>query len=96
MAGPPDRELYLLLARAFDRAWNRYFRANRSPAISEESATLALAKQLVMLVKEGVTEEDGLAERGFQHLISLTPQPWGELRVEKAGAKFEQVWRIRF
>jgi hypothetical protein len=74
MPEPADHhELTLLLARAFDRAWNRYYQPRRSNAISEEVAYDSLARKLVALFKEGVKEEDGLAERGLQHLISLTP-----------------------
>jgi hypothetical protein len=42
------------LARAFDRAWNRYYRASRTGAISESVARPALAKHLVALAKQGV------------------------------------------
>jgi hypothetical protein len=96
MPEPADRdELTLLLARAFDRAWKRYYQPRRSNAISEEVAYDSLARKLVALFKEGLKEEDGLAERGLQHLISLTPAPWAHFRIESAGAKFAKVWRGR-
>jgi hypothetical protein len=96
MPEPTHRdELTLLLARAFDRAWNRYYQPRRSNAISEEVASDRLARQLVALVKEGVKEEDSLAERGLQHLIALTPPPWAHFRIESAGAKFAKMWRVR-
>jgi len=58
--------LLLLLAQAFDRAWDPYYEARRRVAISEEIARNSLARRLVALVKEGTKEEDRLAERGFQ------------------------------
>jgi hypothetical protein len=92
-----DDELKLL-ARAFDRAWNRYYRPSRIGAISESVARPALAKHLIALAKEGVVSVDALAESGLLHLVSLTPeaQHWGHLRIEGAGAKFQQEWRVRF
>jgi hypothetical protein len=92
-----DDELKLL-ARAFDWAWNRYYRPSRIGAISESVARPALAKHLIALAKEGVVSVDALAESGLLHLVSLTPeaQHWGHLRIEGAGAKFQQEWRVRF
>jgi hypothetical protein len=91
-----DDELKLL-ARAFDRAWKRYYRPGRIGAISADVARPALAKGLIALGKEGVVSLDALAEGGFLHLVSITPaaQHWGYLRIEGAGAKFQQQWRIR-
>jgi hypothetical protein len=91
-----DDELKLL-ARAFDRAWKRYYRPGRIGAISADVARPALAKGLIALGKEGVVSLDALAEGGFLHLVSITPaaQHWGHLRIEGAGAKFQQQWRIR-
>ena len=92
-----DDELKLLLARAFDRAWKRYFRPSRSGAISESVARPALAKHLIALAKEGVVSLDALAEGGYLHLVSITPaaEHWGHLKIEAAKAKFQQQWRIR-
>src|SRR5450755_4719400 len=97
MSERPDDELKLL-ARAFDWAWNRYYRPSRIGAISESVARPALAKHLIALAKEGVVSVDALAESGLLHLVSLTPeaQHWGHLRIEGAGAKFQQEWRARF
>jgi hypothetical protein len=97
MSERPDDELKLL-ARAFDRAWNRYYRPSRIGAISESVARPALAKHLIALAREGVVSVDALAESGLLHLVSLTPeaQHWGQLRIEGAGAKFQQEWRVRF
>jgi hypothetical protein len=70
-AGQDD--LKMVLARAFDRAWNRYYLPDRIGTISEEIARPSLAKHLVAMVKEGVNEEAALAAGGLLHLISLTP-----------------------
>lgn len=96
MSKPVSRdELTLRLARAFDLAWNSYYRPGRRDAISELLARTSLAKQLIKLAKEGVSEEEALAEGGLRYLVSLTPEPWGQLRIERAGAKFVRPWRIR-
>ncbi len=98
MSEPADRdEFRLLLARAFDRAWKRYYRPSRIGAISEDAARLALAKHLIALAKEGVISVVALAEAGLLHLVSLTPevQCWGQLRIEGASAKFQQLWRVQ-
>ena len=97
----PERagdEFKLLLARAFDRAWNRYYRPSRIGAISASAARPALAKHLIASAKEGAVSVDALAQGGLLHLISLTPeaQHWGHLRIEGAGARFQQEWRVRF
>jgi hypothetical protein len=91
-----DDELKLL-ARAFDRACNRYYRPSRIGAISESVARPALAKNLIALAKEGMVSVDALAQNGLLHLVSLTPdvEHWGHLRIEGGGAKFQQEWRVR-
>jgi cold shock protein len=53
MSERPDDELKLL-ARAFDRAWDRYYRPSRIGAISESVARPALAKHLIALARKGV------------------------------------------
>ena len=92
-----DDEFKLLLARAFDRAWKRYYRPSRVGAISASVARPALAKHLVALAKEGVVSVGALAEGGVRHLVSLTPevQHWGHLRIKDARASFQRVWRVR-
>jgi hypothetical protein len=96
MSEQADDELRLL-ALAFDRAWKRYYRRRRIDAVSEDVARPALAKHLIARAKEGVISPDALAEGGFKHLVSLTPeaQYWGHLTVEGAAAKLLPVWRIR-
>jgi hypothetical protein len=68
----PDPETIQLLARAFDRAWVRYYRPGRV-TITAEEARPALANHLVALAKAGTLDEGALAAAGFSHLISLTP-----------------------
>jgi len=66
----PD-ELKLVLARAFDRAWARYYRTGKI-RISPDDARPALANHLVQMAKEGVTDEDELTASGVLHLLSIT------------------------
>jgi hypothetical protein len=94
-----DEEFKLLLAYAFDRAWKRYYRPSRVSAISASVARASLAKHLIALAKkEGISVSVGtLAEAGFLHLVSLTPeaQHLGHLRITGARARFPRVWRVR-
>jgi hypothetical protein len=96
MSEQADDELRLL-ALAFDRVWKRYYRRRRIDAVSEDVARPALARHLIARAKEGVISPDALAEGGFKHLVSLTPeaQCWGHLTIEGAAAKLQPVWRIR-
>lgn len=68
-------DLAAILARAFVRAWERYYLPDRSETIAEELARPALANHLVAMAKGGVGHELTLAEAGLAYLISLTPQP---------------------
>ena len=68
-----DHEFSLLLARAFDRAWARYYSPGRV-TIDEETARPALAQHLVELARGGLVDEGPLAAGGLLHLISLTPE----------------------
>jgi hypothetical protein len=96
MPSSSDRgEMILLLARAFDRAWNGYYRPGRMVTVPAEVARKALAVFLIASAKEGVCDEDVLAQGGVEHLISITPAPWGSIRLEKPGAKFVRTWRVR-
>jgi hypothetical protein len=67
-----DPEITQLLARAFDRAWNRYYRPGRV-TIAPDVARPALATHLVQMARDGTVEEGALAAGGLLHLISLTP-----------------------
>jgi hypothetical protein len=71
-------ELKLVLARAFDRAWARYYRPGRV-RISPDIARPALANHLVQLAKDGVTDEGKLAAGGVLHLFAITPGEPGKL-----------------
>jgi hypothetical protein len=100
MSPPVDRETRLILARAFDLAWNRYYALGRGHTLSEEIARTELAKHLVAKAKEGVIREDALAEHGFQHLILLTVTRRQSQRfnfqVVGPHARFLRQWRIAF
>ncbi|WP_156927781.1 hypothetical protein [Bradyrhizobium sp. Tv2a-2] len=63
----------MLLARAFDLAWERYYTAGQEQTLSKEVARRQLAAFLVEMLKSGVREEEPLAACGVLHLISLTP-----------------------
>jgi hypothetical protein len=69
-----DPEMTQLLARAFDRAWERYYRPGRI-TIAAADARPALARHLVEMAQAGTLEEGALAAAGLLHLISLTPEP---------------------
>jgi hypothetical protein len=66
-----DPETTKLLARAFDRAWERYYRPGRV-TVAPDVARAALANHLVKLAKSGTIDEEKLAASGLSHLISLT------------------------
>jgi hypothetical protein len=68
-----DPDIVHLLARAFDRAWTRYYVPGRA-TISPQEARPALANHLVELAKAGTVEEDVLAECGLLHLVSLASE----------------------
>jgi hypothetical protein len=97
MSRAADRELTLLLARAFDWAWNRYYATNRRGACSAEIVRPILAEKLVALAKEGVRDEEALARRGLAHLASLAPEnSWAQIQIRGASARFTRLWRVRF
>jgi hypothetical protein len=68
-----DPDIVHLLARAFDRAWTRYYVPGRV-TISPLEARPALANHLVELAKAGTLEEDVLAEGGLLYLVSLVSE----------------------
>jgi hypothetical protein len=72
MSEPVDRDLTLLLARAFDLAWEQYYEADNDRALPEEVARPALAKFLVDMARNGVKEERALVASGILHLVALT------------------------
>lgn len=67
-------DLAAVLARAFVRAWERYYRPDRSETVAQDVARPALAKHLVAMARGGVDHELTLAEAGLAYLISLTPE----------------------
>jgi hypothetical protein len=66
-----DQDIRLSLARAFDRAWDRYYRSGRL-TVSRDIARTELAKRLVQLSKEGVRDENSLCTAALNHLHDLT------------------------
>jgi hypothetical protein len=62
-----DQDITHSLARAFDRAWDGYYRAGRM-TLSQDVARTELARRLVQLSKEGVRDEESLAKAGLKHL----------------------------
>ena len=74
MAGPIDREFTLLLARAFDLAWQQYYGSEHAGALTADIARPALAKHLVEMAQSGVNQEEALAACGILHLVALTTE----------------------
>jgi len=68
---PDDQDIRKSLARAFDRAWDGYYRSGRV-TISQDVARTELARKLVQLSKEGVRDEGRLSAAGLIHLHQLT------------------------
>ena len=66
-----DLDIKRVLASAFDRAWERYYRSGRL-TISRNVARSELARRLVQLSKDGVRDEEKLAKAGLSHLRQLT------------------------
>ena len=108
MSEPTDLDHAQMLARAFDRAWDRYY-LDESGTLSKEVARSSLAKHLVALAKGGEKDERALAASGFLHLISLTEAPprstdtlaennvsptLFHIRIDEARAKFLSQWRV--
>ena len=58
------------LARAFDRAWDVYYRPGRL-TLGPDIARTELARRLVELWKEGVRDEKSLVERGLSYLDQI-------------------------
>ena len=65
-----DQDIRLSLARAFDRAWGRYYRSGRL-TVSQDIARTELARRLVQLSKEGIRDEGSLVQAGLSHLRQL-------------------------
>ena len=66
-----DQDIRLSLARAFDRAWDRYYCSGRQ-TVSQDFARTELARQLVQLSKQGVSDEERLIKAGLIYLCQLT------------------------
>jgi hypothetical protein len=66
-----DQAIRQSLARAFDRAWEGYYRSARL-TVGQDVARTELARRLVQLSREGVTDEASLVKAGVNHLCQLT------------------------
>lgn len=66
-----DHDIRRSLARAFDRAWDSYYRSGRL-TVSQDVARTELARRLVELSKQGVRDEGSLTKAGLSHLRQLT------------------------
>jgi hypothetical protein len=65
-----DQDIRQSLARAFERAWDGYYRSNKQN-INLDVARTELAKRIVQLSKERVEDERLLASAGLRHLQEL-------------------------
>ena len=65
-----DQDIRRSLARAFDRAWDGYYRSGRL-TLSRDIARTELARRLVQLSKEGVQDEGSLVKAGLSHLYQI-------------------------
>jgi hypothetical protein len=70
MTDEDSKDIRLSLARAFDRAWTRYYQAGRL-TVCKDVARTELARLLVVLSKQGVRNETSLAAAGVKHLLLL-------------------------
>jgi hypothetical protein len=68
-----EQDVTKSLARAFDRAWQGYYRAGRV-TISKEVARTELARKLVQLSRAGVRDEWRLSAAALIHLHDITPK----------------------
>jgi hypothetical protein len=68
---PEDQDIRQSLARAFDRAWEGYYRSGQV-TVSQDVARTELARRLVQLSKEGIRDEGRLTAAGLIHLHQLT------------------------
>lgn len=90
------REFQIMLARAFDQAWDSYYGSHRSSHLPEDVARIALAKHIIALGRAGEKDVTVLAESGLMHLDSLSPEPksW-KVSTVWLQAKFLRPWRVR-
>ena len=67
---PDNQDIRQSLARAFDRAWEGYYRSTKQ-ALNQDIARTELARRIVELSREGIRDERLLAKAGFRHLQEL-------------------------
>ena len=81
-----EYDLPKVLIRAGRRALELFREGNSSGAVEEDVALSLLAKHLVVLAKEGMTEEGPLVAAGLRFLISLTASPSSSISDDEDGA----------
>ena len=86
MSTDAEYDLPKVLIRAGRRAWELYREGNSSGIVEEDVAVSLLAKHLVVLAKEGMTEEGPLVAAGLRFLISLTASPSSSISDDEDGA----------
>ena len=64
-----DQDIRLSLARAFDRAWDDYYRSGRL-TVSQDIALTELARRLVQL-STGATGADAQRSEAIRRLVEL-------------------------
>ena len=89
-------DLPRILAGALRRAWKLY-EVVGGATLSQEVARPSLARHLVRLAKEGVTDEGPLVAAGLRHLISFANSPRSSktsaLKENEDGKTFEDARR---
>ena len=93
MSATNQDDLVVVLARAFDRAWEGYYRLGPNCTIPEDVARPALAQQLVTMAKKGIEDEDALTAAGLRHLSALSPSL--HCSTHDARATLIEPWRVR-
>ena len=74
MSSHTEYSLPDVLIQAGRRAWELYGEASGDRALDEDVGVGLLARHLVALAKEGMTEEPLLVAAGLRYLVSLTTQ----------------------
>ena len=65
-----DQDIRRSLARAFDQAWEGYYRSGRL-TVSQDVARTELARRLVQMSRQGVSDQERLARAGLAHLCQI-------------------------
>jgi hypothetical protein len=81
-----EYDLPKVLIRAGRRAWELYREGNSSGIVEEDVAVSLLAKHLVVLAKDGMTEEEPLVAAALRFLIALALPPSTSISDDERGA----------